>query len=366
MIKPCIYLILAAGLAGTIACKKNSAHPVTPPADSTKASIYVLGTTGDSLVYWKDDTVVLLATTATGDTYVNDISIAGGHVYVSGGSITYNGRNEYGTPLLWTDGKMTQLPDASGVGTTGAVFANSTDVYVAGTVGTAQGTAAVVWKDGVASIMPDTGALAEYVNGIVVSGSDVYVSGGNPVLYQPASGPTYWAAYWKNGIIHSLDSGLIGITPGGTLIVSSPRTTGLSLSGSDVYVSGTETSPGLTISPYVNQQAMYWKNGTPVLLPTTTDGTQGNAVLLANDTVYVAGNVSYLGVFQATVWKNGVLPIFPLWETNSVANAIAVSGKDVYVAGNAYINSAPFATYWKNGVATHLGSGGTAYKIIVQ
>ena len=366
MIRPCIYLILAAGLAGTIACKKNSAHPVTPPADSTKASVYVLGTTGDSLVYWKDDTIVLLATTAQVETYVNDISVAGGHVYVSGGSHTYNGRNEYGTPLLWSDGKMTQLPDASGVGTTGAVFANSTDVYVAGTVGTAQGTAAVVWKNGVASIMPDTGTLAEYVNGIVVSGSDVYVSGGSPVLYQPASGPTYLAAYWKNGIIHSLDSGLIGITPGGTAIASAPYTTGLSLSGSDVYVSGIEYGASTPSVFGASQQAIYWKNGTPVLLPTTVDGTHGNAVLLANDTVYVAGEVSYVGTFLATIWKNGVLPTLPLSETNSGANAIAVSGTDVYVAGEEYVNGAPFATYWKNGVATHLGSGGTAYKIIVQ
>ena len=360
-VKSLVYLSLVAGLAGTIACKKSSSHP----AGSAKASIYVLGTTGDSLVYWKDDTVVLLAISKTGETYVNDLSVAGGHVYVSGGNLTYRG-NLYGTPMLWTDGKMTQLPDVSGVGTTGAVFANGSDVYVAGTVGTAQGTAAVVWKDGVASTMPDTGTLNEYVSGIVVSGGDIYVSGGNPMTYEPASGHTYCAAYWKNGIIHSLDSGLIVITPGSTGIVGGPYATGLSLSGSDVYISGTESRPGLAISPYVYEQAMYWKNGTPVPLGTTTDGTQGNAVLLANDTVYVAGNVSYLGTFMATLWKDGVMPTLPLWETNSVANAIAVSGKDVYVAGNAYINGAPFATYWKNGVATQLGSGGTAYKIIIQ
>jgi len=368
-VKPFAILILVAGLASTTACKKNGDHPAPPPVTDKKPSVYLLGTTGDSIVYWKDDTLVLLGTTGSVETYVNDIAVTGGHVYVSGGTHTYDFRILFGTPMLWTDGKMTQLPDTSGLGTTGGVFANGSDVYVAGTVGTAQGPTAVVWKNGVASLMPDTGRLNEYVNGIAVSGSDVYVSGGNYSQYLSPSSASYLACYWKNGKIHSLDSGLIGRYPASTLILGYPTTTGLFVSGSDVYISGIKDSafPSSTPQAYsYKERAMYWKNGTPVLLPVTDQGTQALAIVEANDNVYLAGIVNYIGSSGATMWNNGVLQPIPFSGPKSSANGIAVSGTDVYVAGMEYVNGKSYATRWKNGVATHLGSGGAAYKIIVQ
>lgn len=376
-VKPFAILILLAGLASTIACKKNGSNPAPPPGTDKKPSVYLLGTTGDSIVYWKDDTLVLVDTMSTHrpgsltpqETNLTGIAVAGGHVYVSGWITWNNGQIVYGIPMLWTDGKMTLLPDPSNQGTTGGVFANGSDVYVVGNVGTARGRAAVVWKNGIPSLMPDTGSLNEYVSGIAVSGSDVYVSGGNYSQYLPSSSASYYACYWKNGQIHSLDSGLIEFYPASTLILGYPTTTGLFVSGSDVYISGKKDSafPSSTPQSYsYKERAMYWKNGTPVLLPVTDQGTEALAIVEANDNVYLAGIVNYIGSYGATMWKNGVLQPIPFPGIKSSANGIAVSGTDVYVAGVEYINGKSYATRWKNNVATHLGTGGAAYKIIVQ
>jgi len=151
---------------------------------------------------------------------------------------------------------------------------------------------------------------SEYVSGIFVADGNVYVAGGSNEYYSDVSSTYQFAQYWDQGVATSLVGNLLDSSGGN--VTERPNTTG-------IYVSGTD--------------------------------------------VYVAGVVSGLFTPQAVYWKNGVSSIIG----NGSANAIFVSGSDVYVAGVDVVNEVAYATYWKNGVATHLSPGtGGASAIYVQ
>ena len=129
------------------------------------------------------------------------------------------------------------------------------------------GSVATVWKNGSPLALTGYGSVglvdsakyanrfyADYVNGIFVSGSDVYVSGGT--TYQSAA----HARYWKNGNPVDLAGSLTYVTAGNSS--GFPQSTGIFVAGNDVYVSGLQqTSVGWPV-------AIYWKDGSPVFLST--------------------------------------------------------------------------------------------------
>jgi hypothetical protein len=364
--RPVLCLILG-GLLLVCACKKSNHSGNNTPKTP---SVYVLGTTGDSIVYWKDDTVHLITTTVPGtnpEYTITSMAIANGHAYACGTGTTWNGNIMSTAAYLWTDGNRATLP-YTGNATAKVVFTSGTDVYVAGTGVVTQGTAAILWKNGTASTLTDTGTIQDYVSGGLASGSNIYVSGGNSEEYELNPSQTRIAAYWKNGGINSLDGGLVSTYPGGNLIQISPFTTGIYVSGNDVYVSGAlYNEAAMTPIGQGAISALYWKNGVLNRLDSTADGTRANAIFATNDTVYVVGTINYIGADQACIWENGVL-VKPgaLSLTNSGANAVTVVNSDVYVAGYDYVNSQSVATFWKNGTVTHLGTGGVASAIVVQ
>jgi hypothetical protein len=379
-------LVLLTVLVVVGACNK---HHDAPPNKVTTAphNVYVLGSSGDTLEYWNNGAPVTLATATSAGNYLSGMALVNNSVYVTGGG-DVNPGTLFGEVWTRVQNQLVQsssLPDTAGNSSnihTNGIFVSSTgDVYVAGTVWyngqsnvpyttpTASyplsGYIATYWKNGEAMNLPSRGYLgggastssehADYVSGIFVNGSDVYVSGGsNEYLIDSAT--TYqFARYWKNGVSVNLSGGLIDSSAGGT-VTSRPNTTGIFVSGSDVYVSGTLSG----------SQALYWKNGSPTFLTPTGigSGAAAQAVVVSGSDVYAAGYVDSAGSSYAVIWKNGASTT--LSANPSTANGITVSGDSVYVAGSENVNGKSYATVWANGQATHLGTGGAAWAVAVQ
>lgn len=362
-------------MAAFTACQKHN-------GDSAQSfDIYVLGTSNDSLICWKNGQPTLLTGTHGYQAYGNGIAIAGSSTYVSGGSSS-NQLPVYGN--IWTNGIASPLADSAGNTANtepSAIFVQGSDVFVAGIVqyDTTHGipytndsavypligNLATLWKNGQPAFLPGYKLLAsghgggtaethsDYVSGIFISGNDVYVSGGSNAYYADKDSSMQFARYWKNGVDLNLTAGLV--EKNGTTIVDYPMTTGIFVNGSDVYLSG--------LRGYY--QALYWKNGSPVFLTTEqTNGAAANAIFVTGNNVFVAGNqADASGNNHAVYWKNG--SVVQLSNNVSGAYATTVANGDIYVAGVDYSNGIGYATYWKNGVPTHMGSNGSANAIAV-
>jgi hypothetical protein len=378
-------LILLTLLVVVGACNKH--HDATPAKTSADhPDVYVLGTSNDTLAYWKNDTAVPLAVITGPANYVSAMALANNVIYVCGG-----GNQSPGALFgeVWTQAPGAPLQSSllqDTAGSTANIHANAIavssagDVYVAGTVwydpqsnvpyttSTANyplsGYIATYWKNGKAVNLPSMGYLAggtsttsnhaDYVSGIFVNGSDVYVSGGSNEYETDSTSTFQFARYWKNGVSTNLSNGLVDSSAGGT-ITSSPNTTGIFVSGSDVYVSGT----------LAGSQALYWKNGVPVFLtPAGIGGAGAEAIFVNGSDVYAAGYVDSAGESYAVYWKNGVATTL---STNpSSANGITVSQDAVYIAGSENVSGKNYTTLWTNSQPKHLGVYGQGWAVAVQ
>jgi len=260
-------------------------------------------------------------------------------VYISGSAANVQNLGAY-----WKNNTLTLL---SRKFTTTAVATQGTDVYLVGHyTSTTGGEVAGYWKNGSLIKLSDS-SLYYYATGIAIQGSDVYVCG----FVSSNFGTGTKAMYWKNGVSINLTLP----TGHGTPTV---QTGSITVQGGDVYVAGTVTLPSYT--------AVYWKNGSPVTLPSTNDYGQAIAIAINGTDVYVAGNTSSssnpnISISNtATYWKNGV--VTQLASNGSDALSIAIQNNDVYIAGDTYNNTihGSQATYWKNGIATVL-PGGSLY-----
>jgi len=109
-------------------------------------------------------------------------------------------------------------------------------------------------------------------------------------------------------------------------------------------------------------EAVYWQNGTPVLLSPGAGGSV-NAMAVSGSSIYAVG-WSSLYANGATLWVNGVASNLSTPMDTSpgsdTLSGVAVAGTDVYVSGTVdYGDFGATAVFWKNGVATSLGPGAT-------
>jgi hypothetical protein len=163
-------------------------------------------------------------------------------------------------------------------------------------------------------------------------------------------------------------------------------------SSADVYVAG-------YVYDDTTNRALYWKNGTPVMLPPETTGFNNSfayRVSISGNDVYVLGqnptgclvwkngiqqrpldkayditdmavvgsdvyvtgiefNPNDISAGIATLWKNGQPTILSPDAKSSHALAIKISGKDIYIAGSVqYPGTSEYAAYWKNGALVPL------------
>ncbi len=119
----------------------------------------------------------------------------------------------------------------------------------------------------------------------------------------------------------------------------------------DVYVAGYEVN-----SNFADGQAVYWKNGEKIYLPTVYFSA-ATSIFVMDDTVYVAG-IDGEGLVY---WKNQTKVKLTVSGEARRAGGIFVNGNDVYVCGTIRENSPSTlsrACYWKNGTKYTLGESG--------
>ena len=188
---------------------------------------------------------------------------------------------------------------------------------------------AVFWKNGQGTAL-SSGSDA---TGITVSEPDVFVSGQSNSR----------AAYWKNGQLNVLTQAPASVN-------------GITLSGSDVYCVGEVPGSSYIDSAggsHVNDNsAVYWVNGTMHNLEPGSREAAAEGIVFAGSDMYVVGHV-FNSADTAVQWKNGIRTGYTSDNgQDRVAYSVAVSGADVYAAGS----FDPSPVYWKNGIMTTLTS----------
>lgn len=319
---------------------------------NTEVDVYVAGFeqkgSGYVAKYWKNGNAIEL-TDGTNDAAATSIFVSGNDVYVCG-SIN-------GDAVYWKNGHLITLGDGDATG----IAVSGNDVYVVGWLRQtpADGIHACYWKNGNITLLPDNSRSDNYydnypisskyslANSIFISGSDVYIAGGEQVsrMISP-SGYAFCisAVYWKNG-------NEIYLIKGPYANSYADEAYSIFVDGQDVYACGA-------------LEARYWKNGTSVYLP----GRTAKSIYVSEGDVYIAGSQpdgqsfqTYFGIQYREVakyWKNGNPVNLSDGTRDAYPTSIAVSGNDVYVAG--YEEKTPgdadfVAKYWKNGDAMTLG-----------
>ena len=188
------------------------------------------------------------------------------------------------------------------------------------------------WMDGQETVLTN-GTTDAFANSISVSGSDVYIAG-----TEAASDDSYTLpVYWQNNTEVKLP-----------IKSNFGSANSVYISGGNTYIAGSDST-----------SAVYWKNGSEIFLEEATDtGSSATAVFVSGNDVYLAGKRGYNAVY----WKNGnivSLTGYSVPTQNVRVNGISVLNGEVYVVG--FVNYAaspfPYMNYWANGVATDLNTG---------
>jgi hypothetical protein len=251
---------------------------------------------------------------------------------------------------FWENGTWKLLYGDTAAEATDIVVSGS-NVYVSGYYTNASGkSVACYWKnDSTGRVdLYDSATMHGRADGIAVSGSDVYAAGYSNDL----DGNTKRACYWKNNAAGQVKLDVLHYSQGYAVAVS----------GADVYVAGYYSDSGL--------KAGYWQNGTWKLLHGTSNA-QARDVVVAGTDVYVAGYYKNDDNNEAACyWKTVSTARVDLYSdavNEGRAYGICLDGMDVYVAG--YFDSdgsTQKACYWKNGARTVLSTSASAsYAIAV-
>lgn len=212
-------------------------------------------------------------------------------------------------------------------------------VYIVGTELVDEETTRIVYYEG-DQMTTIAGATGQRIisRSITADENNVYVSGN----ITNNSGSE--AAYWTNGVLTTLDRA------GG---IQSTCLGHESWNG-DVYVYGAiQQGNGF-------EQAIYWKNGDPVLLESNFERTRVTGMALVNGQVMAAGSASVSGAGSIPlVWEDGVVRQLNPGNTRGVRPLeIEEHQGDWYMIGLAAARTdfQPVVCLWKNGILTEVQS----------
>jgi hypothetical protein len=318
------------------------------------------------LGYYKNDNFTRLTNPVHND-IMNDIFVSGNDVYVlatlqqTDALIQYASRAYY-----WKNGVSTKLsvpsPPALGDGSYGSIeqyelaetfahriFVENNDIYVMGYVKW------YVRQVGMQGINAGPKVQGYWKNNSFVAINEPVVDGYNvtPDLYEgdifAANGDAYIVGlvnyigggyvngYWKNqsfisrlNTLHNNESGF-GVNH-------------LYVTGSDVYIAGTEQSDASS----AETTACYWKNGNRTDLPSNSMSATATGITTSGSDVYVSGTLyddddnSY-----PCYWKNGQLTIISNVSYPGEAYTLDIcnAGGDIYILER----DGSQLYYWKNG-----------------
>lgn len=256
--------------------------------------VYICGTIGGAAVYWKNNVRINLP----GGVLGLGMAINGNDIYVSG--CTYV--NNYYTAVYWKNGTLVQLGDQTENTYGNSISINGTDVYVGGLSLKAPGTSGfsspvnlVYWKNGTATVLNPMPTNVQPTS-ILATGSDVYLTGDfNDISYDHRQ-----AWYYKNGQPYQL-----------TNINTIASATAIALYNENIYIAG-----------YSNGVPCYWENNIEHDLTAPAAQYTVTSISFNNSDMYIAG---YYGVSTANAvyWKNGAIVQLPS-TGDSFASGIGV------------------------------------------
>ena len=151
---------------------------------------------------------------------------------------------------------------------------------------------AVLWKNGTKTALTDT-TVTETAILMIGSGTDIY----------PA-----WAEYNNSGLMQFGNNGTA--IPLQTVAGLSSAVTSMTRSGSDLYASGYNFNNSYI--PGSDYNAVYWKNGTQTRLTKSTTNSYNiaSSIAVSGSDVYVGGSENSMGGI-GIIWKNGVPAVLP-------------------------------------------------------
>lgn len=321
-------------------CKKNDSIEVpTNPIDTISSKkVMILGSTGDSLVLWVNDTMQLLNKNYWGQSSAKSgqIIAVDTNIYIAGW--------ENDKALYYKNGVKTIVHQQYSAAT--CIGVSNNEVIVGGFSMDNNGnnlgeTYWTFWKNGIRNTFYDRNTI---INALLIDGNDRYFVGNKVIggVYSPYAP----LVYLKNNTPISLS-------------IEPSEATDIAKNGNDIYIVGNEFYNNGTA-------ARIWKNnvGSYVENSANTPNTSANAVFLKNSDVYVAGTI----FGQPAYWKNGTVTV--LDPNVGKAIDIYVTDSDIYVIGQKYnvFSRNLVAAVWKNGVGKELNgmNASSAFSIIIK
>jgi len=328
-----------------------------PPVTTTPSnvSVYVSGyhyisTTYNTACYWKDGARTDLTPIGT-ESYAHGIAVQGSDVYVAG--YYFNGIGDNHKACYWKNGVKTDMPEQVAYGN-GGIAVQDGDVYVVGSYLDENGSLkfkGCYWKNGVITDLSIPDGYEGNAHDIAVQGGDVYVAGFYHLIGSGNKG--FLACYWKNGVKTDLTipNGYNGLS------------LGIAVQGGDVYVAGYYYDKNYDDYEANNDPtACYWKNGTRTDLPlANVSYARAEGITIQGSDVYVSGWFADKSYNKSVCyWKNGARTDIgesihdhaPGFVRIAVqGNDICVISNDIYEEGE-FVNYEPY--YWVNGVRTDL------------
>ena len=341
MFKPSTLLIIFFALLSFVSCKKNSNSPNPVQAKKLDTDVYitgyVYGVNGSQptiACYWKNGVLHKIAPDTTLSSEACGIFIKDTDVYISANT------NIFSEGIYLKNGVIAGNFANSYVN---GITVSGNDVYVTGSYTNGiLGQQAVYWKNGSMVSLTSPQQFAAGQN-IAINGNDIYVAG----VTNNLSGPFVYATVWKNGTATTLGQ----ISPAEYVNISllnyKDGFVDMALNGSDTYVSGMEEYRyGEHYYP------SYWKNGmfTPLGDTTTSSGVT-TGVAVHNGIPYFVGYNPNIDASTVSYWANNIQTMLTTGadiNKDYTPTGITFAGNDMYVCAYSNLGRLSSIIYWKN------------------